>query len=312
MIHPQKKPALFVLMTFIFLISGVVPMSAKQPGVDSLLPAAEGNWRIGQDDQFYDPDNLYNYIDGGAELYLSYGSVRLASRTYSQDGQPDIILDLFDMGNSRDAFGVFSHARETIDTTFGQGSQYNPGLLLFWKDRFFISILGSPSTGESEQFIYALARSIEASIPHRGELPVILNLLPQEALMEESVKYFHHYIWLNTYYFIADHNLLHINKSTDAVLAKYREPGGHSLLLLLEYQTTEEADAAYTDFIREYLPEYSGKGAIQLEDSSWSGCEKAGTLLSIVLNAGSTGITERLLGEVRSKAAAFENQRDIK
>ncbi|MEJ2636116.1 MAG: hypothetical protein P8184_12595 [Calditrichia bacterium] len=287
-------------------------MENQQPDVTGLLPAPAGGWQAELPDQFFDRHNLYDYIDGGAELYLSYGFAALANRTYSRPGQPDIILDIFDMGDSRNAFGVFSHARETIDTTFGQGSQYNPGLLLFWKDRYFISLLGSPVTNESQKFMFALAREIEKSIPQTGELPALLSLLPQQSLVKESVKFFHHYIWLNTYHFIADHNLLHINEKTDAVLAKYADGAGRALLLLLNYRDAQTADSARTDFIREYLPEYSGNGAVQLEDSTWADCRQRGSLLIIVLNASGAGITGGLIREVRQKAEAPQNQQILK
>ena len=55
------------------------------------------------------------------------------SKTYQKEGQPEIIVDLFDMGTSQNAYGVFSHARETVEQNFGQGSQYTEGLLIFWK-----------------------------------------------------------------------------------------------------------------------------------------------------------------------------------
>jgi len=93
-------------------------MGESESGLAALLPGAVGDWRVTEPDQTYDRENLYTYIDGGAELYLSYGFKKVVNRKYSNPGQPRIVLDLFDMGTSQNAFGVFAHSRETVDSTF--------------------------------------------------------------------------------------------------------------------------------------------------------------------------------------------------
>jgi len=246
-----------------------------------LLPDAIDGWKVAAKDQSYNRDNLYEYIDGGAELYLSYGFKKVISRTYSKPDQPDMVVDLFDMGTSQNAFGVFSHARETVDKTFGQGSQYTEGLLLFWKDHYFISI----ETVESKNAVFNLARKIEMAIAKEGPLPEILTLLPQQSLVRESIRYFRHYVWLNSHYFVADRNILHINEKTDALLAKYGELKKRYLLLLVKYKKDKDAKRAYNDFVKFYLPELSKGHVVKIEDGTWTACQLTGNLLIIVFNA---------------------------
>ena len=59
----------------------------------SMLPDAPEGWKIAGEDQSYQRDNLYDYIDGGAELYLSYGFRKVCTRTYSKSDQPDIVKE---------------------------------------------------------------------------------------------------------------------------------------------------------------------------------------------------------------------------
>jgi len=250
-----------------------------------LLPATVEGWKVIVKDQIYNSNTLYDYINGGAELYLSYGFKEVINRTYSKSGQPDIAVDLFDMKTSENAFGVFSHSREVVDNTFGQGSQYTEGLLLFWKDHYFVSILASPETDESKSAIFNLARKIEKSIKKEGPLPEILSLLPQKSLLRESIRYFRHYAWLNSYYFVADRNILHIDEKTDALLAKYGELGKRYILLLVEYKKNKDAVRAYNDFVKFYLPELSKRRAVQIEDGSWTAGQLSENLLIIVFNA---------------------------
>jgi hypothetical protein len=268
--------------------------------ISALLPDSVEGWLRASDDQRYDRTNLFDYINGGAELYLSFGFKELVNRTYSRSGQPEIIVDIFDMQSPRDAFGVFSHSRETIDTTFGQGSQKSGGLLLFWKDRFYVSILASPETGESKKAVGQLARHIDASITAKGSLPDLLSYLPRESLVEESIRYFHHYIWLNSHYFISTDNILHIDESTEAVLARYGEKGKRSILLMVRYDSSSDAENAHADFIEHYAPELSSQKAVKIEDGTWTSSRVTGQMITVVLGAPSEKASLELLGRIKA------------
>jgi hypothetical protein len=267
-----KQKITFKVFLAVLLILGALSMWQLKSDITALLPDTIEDWKVSAKDQMYSRENLYKYIDGGAELYISYGFKKVINRTYSKRGQPDMLVDLFDMGTSQNAFGVFSHSRETIDNTFGQGSQYTEGLLLFWKDRFFVSILASPETTESRSAVFDIAGKIEAAIKNEGPLPEILDLLPDQSLVRESIRYFHHYIWLNSHYFVSDRNILHVNENTDALLAKYGERMKRYILLLVKYKNDKDAGVAYNDFIENYLPRLSGERAIQIEDGTWTAC----------------------------------------
>ncbi len=270
-----------------------------------LLPEAVEGWQISRDDQVFNRENLYSYINGGAELYRSYGFQEMINRTYTRSGQPDIIVDIFDMGESRNAYGVFSHSRESIEADFGQGSEYYAGFLHFWRDRYLVSILASPETVESKPAFEQLARGIETAIGGDGPLPEILKILPEEDLVAESVRYFRHHVWMNSYYFIAEENILNINDQTDALLARYGGPEQRYILLLIKYQNEEEAGAAYSSFATVYLPELAREPTAQVEDGTWTAGQVSGELVTVVFNAPSQETALNLIGVVQENYAAF-------
>jgi hypothetical protein len=294
----KNNPLLAGIFFLVVSQQGVTGMSEVAPDPAALLPDSSLGWKRTDQDHVYGRENLYDYIDGGAELYLSYGFTRLVSRTYAKPGQPEIVLDVFEMRSSSEAFGVFSHSREKEEKDFGQGSQYAGGLLLFWKNNFFISILASPETQESRDATFDLARRIDRAIPAEGPLPALLDLLPEKDLARETIRYFHHHIWLNSYYFIATDNILHIDETTDAVLARYGERGTRSLLLLVRYRDGEAAKAAYDDFVQHYLPELGEKPLMRIEDGTWTGCRLWGDLLAVVFNAPTEAAVSRLIEAV--------------
>ena len=287
-----------ILLILLPLTAGAETMVNPTPDLDLFLPRAIDGWEINEPDQHHTGDDLYKYINGGAELYVSYGVKNVWSRVYGKPDEPDIMVDIFEMSSSQDAFGVFSHARETVDEPFGQGSQYTAGLFMFWKERFFISLLASPETADSKTALTRLARSIEEAIPAPGPLPAVLDLLPAKDLVEESVKYFTHHVWLNSFYFVADENILHLDRSTPAVLARYGEKGNRSILLIVRYPDPDKSKSAYGDFTKYYLPELAQGPVAQIEDGTWSGSLRHDEVLVVVFNAASRETALELMESV--------------
>jgi len=275
-------------------------MTQEGQDLSALMPPSIAGWTVAREDQRYDPKNLYEYINGSAELYRSYGFRTMISRTYTRTDQPDMVVDIFDMATPRNAFGVFTHSRESVENDFGQGSQFYEGYLLFWKGAYLVSILASPETPESKKALTTLAKLIEGAIGEEGPLPDVLALLPADGLLEESLRYFHHYIWQNAHYYLADENLFNINDMTDALLAKYDLADGRAILLLVRYPQAGLATAAHENFIDVYLPERREAPVVQIEEGAWTASETWDNLLAVVFNAPSQASALDLIQRVHN------------
>lgn len=274
---------LILCLGFILFSTGVA-MAQSLENLSSVLPAEVSGWKKAGPPEAYDKSNLFDYIDGGAELYISYNFQKLLAVRYKGTGDEEIVIDMFDMGNSYNAFGLFSHGREREDGLAGQGSEYNAGLLTFWKDRFYVSILAYPETEAKKEIVLGLGRTLANAIPKEGQWPPVIGLLPQPNLIPESVRYFHHYIWLNSHFFIANENILLIDDETQAVLAKYKTENKPLHLLIALYKDGTKAKEAGQSFLRNYLPD-AGEGMSRLPDGRWTGIRVEGNRLSIVFNA---------------------------
>jgi hypothetical protein len=121
-------------------------------------------------------------------------------------------------------------------------------------------------------------------MPQEGKLPPVIGLLPRPNLIPESVRYFHHYIWLNSHFFIANENILLIDDKTPAVLAKYRTDGKPLHLLIVLYPDDAKAREAEGSFLRSYLPE-AREGMARLPDGRWTACRVEGNRLAAVFDA---------------------------
>jgi hypothetical protein len=245
-----------------------------------------GLWFWTGSDQYYTRTSLYDYSDGGAELFLSYGFDKVISRTYIAEDQPEIKVDLFDLGAPENAFGVFCHIRESLQDEYGQGSVVYEDAILFWKHRYYISLTSDDITLASEQTLKDIAAYIDASISTEGGLPAILDHLPEKGLIHESILYFKHYIWQNSRYYFADENILGIEGDCEAVLARYDLGPHQPVCLIIKYPDGYRAARAAENF--ELAFEMDGgpePSTIRIEDETWIGVKRIEPLLVIVFNA---------------------------
>ena len=119
------------------------------------LPKFVSGWTAEPQDRIFDDKTIFSYINGGAEVYKAYNMQRCLSRRYAAPNRLVIILDIFDMGSSQDAFGVFTHDTDGEAIDVGQNARLRPGWLSFWKFRFFVSIYAEEETEVSRRADHA-------------------------------------------------------------------------------------------------------------------------------------------------------------
>jgi hypothetical protein len=209
------------------------------------------------------------------------------------------MLDIYDMGSSMDAYGVFTSEREDEQIGIGQGSEYGGGLLRFWKDRYFVSILAIGDEQTAKPAVVKLAKSIDALIKSTGPEPDILSCLPHNGLDMKSVRFFHTQMLLNKHYYVADENILNLNKTTDCVLAEYPDNEiSSTYLLLIRYRNDSQAREAYKGFLNTYMPEAGTEGYTRTENKKWALAKLQKTMVGIVFDAPSKNRAIDLMSEV--------------
>lgn len=215
--------------------------------LDSLaagVPRQVGGFAAEGPDAAFDRKTIFDYIDGGAEVYLAYDMRGCLSRRYVAPGEPAVVLDLFDMGTSADAFGAFTLDRDGEPLEVGEDGLSREGWVRFWKGRFFVSIYAGRETVGAREAALGMARAIEAGIQEKGERPEILGRLPKGGLQKQSIRYLHSHILLETHVRLSDENVLGLGPETEVVLASYVREGKRARLLLVSYPDAVRAAAA--------------------------------------------------------------------
>ena len=263
------------------------------------VPTEINGWKAQDEVETYDRETIFDYIDGAGEVYLMYDFQKVIVCHFTKTEQPNILLELFDMGSSQDAYGIFSHAREGEDQGIGQGSEYRGGLLCFWKSKFFVCVLSERETQEAKKAVEDVARNIAEKIDVTGTEPAMLGYLPTEGLESNTVRYFHKHTTLNYHYYIASRNILNLGPHAEAVLATYQPSGTY--LLCVRYPDCEQAEEAFDSFLTAYIPEARESGSAEIEDGKWVAAEQDQAFVMVVFDSPTHAYAQALMRAVEDR-----------
>ena len=222
----------------------------KESPLRTYLPAdnAASGWTKDGELQEYEGEDLYTYIDGGAEIYQEYGFRRVILQDYKNDKGRSVSLEIFEMETPAAAFGMFSFKRSGGGKTasLGAGAELEAYYLNFWKGRFLVTLTGFDEARETIEGIMAVAGIVALKIHDQGAVPGLVGALSEKGLRTGSVKYLKGLLGLNNIYpFYTARGL----GFAEAVRGVY-ENG--ATLLILDYGTAAARARAWLD-LKAYL-----------------------------------------------------------
>ncbi len=137
---------------------------------------------------FYKPDTLYQYIDGGADVYLLYDFLLLLHQDFKA-GAADVTADVYDMGKPEDAFGIYSAERSPKYNYIPVGAEgyHSKGVLNFFQDHYYVKLAGSGASVDAQ--LDQLARTLSTRIGGSRTAPPLLVKLPQLHRVKHSEQY---------------------------------------------------------------------------------------------------------------------------
>ena len=100
---------LSILLILISITWFITTEAATNNGLKLLIPEMEhgSDWYQDGDPHYFTADNLFEYINGSADLYLAYDFQRLITVTFLNPDYQSLTIDIYDMGNELNAFGVY-------------------------------------------------------------------------------------------------------------------------------------------------------------------------------------------------------------
>jgi len=138
----------------------------------------------------YTPDNLWEYINGAADQFLDYEFQLLQSCDLSK-GDLSVSVDIYDMGSSLNAYGIYMNERPLNKETlaFGVESVISPPYqALLLKGSYYVKIDVLESELNDKNGIHLL-KAIALALKDSDSLPNELTILPKKNMISGSQRY---------------------------------------------------------------------------------------------------------------------------
>jgi hypothetical protein len=148
---------------------------------DFAFPEITG-WKQSGEVETFIPKNLYEYINGAADLYLMYDFEELKVAEYQNDKKASVTVDVYRHKTPPLAFGIYSQERLSGATFLDIGVQgyYEKGFLNFLMGSYYIKISTANTGQEDRDVLVSFAKKVAENLGTKGSFPAILSSFPAE------------------------------------------------------------------------------------------------------------------------------------
>jgi len=191
---PKELLKLFLPFVLFFSFLNAKGALLEEEGVSSLhflLPDVV-TWKIPEAPQDYFPEILFEYINGAAEIYLSYDFKELTVGQYEKgDSNASLIIEIYDMGNEINSFGIYSAERFPDSQFISLGNQgyLEEETLNFIVGKYYVKLLCFDSGEDSADFLKLFSQEVVKRVKDKGTLPSALAFFPKQGLVRNSEKF---------------------------------------------------------------------------------------------------------------------------
>lgn len=221
----------FLMLIFLF------PLINESYARESLFPELQG-WKLTEENEIYDSNNLWDIIDGAADLFLEYSFLDLHVVHYLSEDSIEVKVELYRHNNSLNAFGIYSQERNPEYHFIRAGAQgYIEDNVLNFLDGVFYVKLSTYENGErGREALLFIAEKLDEFLKQENSFPHILSCLPDESKQINTEKY-------------TARNFLGYSFFNSAVTALYKENSINFTLFIVDAKTPAAADSVLKQYI---------------------------------------------------------------
>jgi hypothetical protein len=241
-----RKVILILISLIVFFLMFTV--CSAQDGLELLLPkeGEVGAWKKVDKPFIYVGENLYDFINGGAEIFLEYGFQEVISQEY-QNEDLTIIATIYQMVNEASAFGIFSDNRSAKfkNITIGNGGFQTDYSLNFWQSNYYIVVESFQKNPLISEALVKFSELISKKINKKAEKLGILSVLPERGLVQESIKLVKGILGINNTYYFTEKDIFQLRNGDVGLFADYCTDGQDTKLFLIKYGSESNAQTAF-------------------------------------------------------------------
>lgn len=186
-----SKAALTLLVTVVVGCGdGEQPTDRFAP--ENFLPGefADAAARRSSEIRTFYGDSLWQYINGGAELYHRYNFVEVATADYKTEAT-EITVDIYRFDNAVNAYGLYSMIRPNKAGLLSLGVEgfASVGSLQFVKGEYLVNLIGYDESDATNHVLAQAAEELNKLIPGTTDRPDAFDLFPEDKALRATDRY---------------------------------------------------------------------------------------------------------------------------
>jgi len=214
-------------------------------------------WKKPDAIQVFTPDNLYDYINGAADLYLTYDFKELQVVEYVRDDKASVIIEIYRHGSPTNAFGIYSQERLTNADFLDIGSQgyYEEKVLNFFSGTSYVKISSSNTAKDDRDILVQFSKSTAEKLGGEKGFPSLLEAFPEEGKIKNAEKFI-------------GKNFLGYSFFPSAFIADYQIAGQKFKLFLMVGASPEDCRARLQRYFQQLKrpPDNIAEGRYEISD----------------------------------------------
>ena len=195
--HVYRKPELYMNITLrritIVLFALIIYTGiAGAANILKLLPTSNeiSGWMQKGKPRLFVNEKLWEFMDGGADIYLDYGFKQIATVEVEQ-GKNSITVDIYEMKSIEGAFGIYS--RESAPTyhflKIGADGYQESIALNFYQSNYYIKLNAYSDNSITKEALRKIAESISKKIGGQKTPPAMMSFFPQEGSVPHTAHF---------------------------------------------------------------------------------------------------------------------------
>jgi len=214
-------------------------MNGISTELKDILPANKEieDWQVVDTVRTIKGNQLFEYIDGGAEIFVEYGFIQAVSATYKDSANRQLQAEVYEMADSAASYGAYSFYLN------GQGQQVIAGQEARIIDYYCVArkgncviVISIPQADEGLfKTIEKFAVSIAGKYNQTNAKPALVTILEKADIADSPIKYIEGSVALSNIYRFIPGSAIKFDKAISFFIDKTK-------CLVFDYNTIEEAN----------------------------------------------------------------------
>ena len=233
-----------IIILLIALVCAQLTVAQTPAEIKAKLPQIAG-WTIDDETvEVFNPNNLYDRINGAAPGFILLGFNELTALEYVKDVNGDdlppyISIQVYRHATHEDAFGIYASERpsESNFLTIGAEGYQEGSMLNFFVDNLYVKIESPLTDDDVVKTVRQIAQEFGSNINPQPVFPAQLQMFPAENKIEHSELY------ISTGFL--GHEFL-----SNAFTVNYELSGKKYQLFIIDAGSVEQANATLTRYLQ--------------------------------------------------------------